>query len=232
MNKFKILISVATKTEILPFVRKFDENFDSNNNFSIKFKNVFIDIHITGIGPVFTAFNLTEILNKNKYDLAINTGICGSFNSEIKLTQAVNVVSDEFADLGISSKNNFQTLFETGFLAENLFPFENGKLFADKYFSDKINIQKVSGITVSNVSGVKNQINFRKNKFNADIESMEGAAFFYICKNKNTKCIQIRTVSNYVEERNIKNWKLKESILNLSETLYQIIISINSKLEK
>lgn len=224
MNKFKLLITVATKAEITPFIQKINKNIKINkNNLSFSYKNISIDIFITGIGPVFTTFMLSEILYDNTYDLAVNTGVCGSFNEEIPLASTVNIVSDEFGDLGISSKNNFATLFETNFINENSFPFNGAKLLADKYYSKFIEVNKVSGITVSNASGESQQIELRKNKFHADVESMEGAAFFYVCLSKGIKCIQVRTVSNYIEERNIENWKIKEAILNLSEELYKIV---------
>ena len=52
---------------------------------------------------------------------------------------------------------------------------------------------------------------------------MEGAAFFYVCLVKNIKFIQIRSVSNFVEERNKKAWKIPLAIENLNKELKNII---------
>jgi futalosine hydrolase len=49
------------------------------------------------------------------------------------------------------------------------------------------------------------------------IESMEGAAFFYACRQLNVPCLQIRAVSNYVEKRNRDNWHIGLAIKNLNK---------------
>jgi futalosine hydrolase len=45
---------------------------------------------------------------------------------------------------------------------------------------------------------------------------MEGAAFFYVCRQLNVPCIQIRAVSNYVEKRNRDAWNIPLAIKNLN----------------
>jgi len=47
-------------------------------------------------------------------------------------------------------------------------------------------------------------------------ESMEGAAFFYACKQAGVPCLQIRAVSNYVEKRNRDAWQIGLAIKNLN----------------
>jgi futalosine hydrolase len=69
-------------------------------------------------------------LRDKKYNFVINVGIAGSLTDELNIGEVVSVVSDEFADLGIERENEFLTLFETGFMDENEFPFENGILKA------------------------------------------------------------------------------------------------------
>jgi futalosine hydrolase len=45
---------------------------------------------------------------------------------------------------------------------------------------------------------------------------MEGAAFFYACREAGVPCLQIRAVSNYVEKRNRDNWHIGLAIKNLN----------------
>jgi futalosine hydrolase len=84
-------------------------------------------------------------------------------------------------------------------------------------------LKKVSAITVNTTHGCKKSIDLFKNKFNADIETMEGAAFFYVCLNEGVKFFQIRTISNFVEERNEANWNIPLAIKNLNQQLSGII---------
>ena len=67
------------------------------------------------------------------------------------------------------------------------------------------------------------QIDNNKERFNADIESMEGAAFHYVCLQQKINFLQIRGVSNVVGERNKANWKIKTAIKNMSKEALKII---------
>lgn len=223
----KILIVSATEFEIksirkeFVFFKKINENLKS-----YFYKKTKIDILVTEIGITFTTYHLTKTLILNKYNFVINVGICGSFNKKIKIGEFVNIISDEFADLGIYTKNDFKTLFDFKFMAENKFPFTKGILINKLNNNLLEGVKKVKGITVNSVSGNKNQINFRINKFNSDVETMEGAAFFYVCLNEKLPFLQLRTISNYVEERNKENWNIPLAI----NILYKEILSFLNKI--
>jgi len=52
---------------------------------------------------------------------------------------------------------------------------------------------------------------------------MEGAALHYVCLMENIPFLQIRSISNYIGERNRKNWNMMDSIVNLNQALASII---------
>ena len=54
------------------------------------------------------------------------------------------------------------------------------------------------------------------NRLKPQLESMEGAAFFYACHQLKVPCVQIRAVSNYVEKRNRDNWEIGLAVKNLN----------------
>jgi len=205
----KLLVCAATHFEL----KKISEQIH----------NEAIDFIVTGIGPVFTTFNLTEILNRKKYDLVLNIGICGAFSEKLQIGDCVNVTSDIFGDFGVTDGTNFRTAFEMKFLSEQEKPFTGGALRADAHYSSKISLQPVVGLTVSNASGEASQIQERKQKFNVDIETMEGAAFFYVCAQKNVPAVQIRCVSNRVEPRDTSKWNIPIALSCLTETLARVI---------
>ena len=62
-----------------------------------------------------------------------------------------------------------------------------------------------------------------KEKFSADIETMEGAAFHYVCLHQQINFLQLRSISNIVGERDKTKWKTKEAINNLNDELFKII---------
>jgi futalosine hydrolase len=55
--------------------------------------------------------------------------------------------------------------------------------------------------------------------FKPDIESMEGAAFHYVCLSLGVPFLQIRSISNRVGERDKRKWEMKTAIANLNRAL-------------
>ena len=55
---------------------------------------------------------------------------------------------------------------------------------------------------------------------------MEGAAVFRVCNDFNIPCMQIRSVSNFVGERNKKNWNIDLAVKNLNLYLKKLLLSL------
>ena len=81
------------------------------------------------------------------------------------------------------------------------------------------------GITVSTVHGNEASIARVTERFNPDVESMEGAAFMYACLVHGVPFAQVRAVSNIVERRNRSAWKLTEAIAALALEARRILQS-------
>ena len=223
-----LLIVAATKLEIKPFLKKINYHKDDwTDSTSLKYNTHQLDIKITGVGLVFTTYHLIKALNKKKYDLVINAGIAGSFDQNQKIGEVVNVVREEFADLGIEGTNNFNTLFDLGFADKNEFPFKEGKLWNNFDSEVIIGLPKVAGVSSNIAHGSQKSIDFLIDKFNADIETMEGAAFFYVCLQEKVCFVQIRSISNYVEPRNKDGWNIPLALSNLSDFLVNLIDNLN-----
>ncbi|KAA3652106.1 MAG: futalosine hydrolase [Bacteroidetes bacterium] len=204
----KILITAATTIEL-------------NAVLVILGNNPKINTLITGIGMTATAFHLGKHLSNNQYDLAVNVGIAGAFNRSLALGEVVEVVKDQFSELGAEDGDSFLSLNEMGLGSENEFPFKKGQLFAKHDLQHAL--KKMHGITVNKVHGNKNSIDQIIQRLNPDIESMEGAAFFYACQMNNLNCIQIRSISNYVEKRNKDAWEIELALHNLAKEVKQLI---------
>jgi futalosine hydrolase len=77
----------------------------------------------------------------------------------------------------------------------------------------------VKAVSVNQISVSKQAISFYQQKFKPAIESMEGAALHYVCLMEKIPFLQVRSISNYIGERNKKNWDMKTSIENLNNEL-------------
>ncbi|MEO6541240.1 MAG: futalosine hydrolase, partial [Ferruginibacter sp.] len=182
-----------------------------------------IDVLITGIGVPSVLYHLQKRMQQIDYDFIIQAGIAGTYDNDIPLGQTVLVKQDCFADLGIEEKENYTPIFETGLADKNEPPFENGWLINRTDYLNPADLPLVKAITVNKVSdsGLQKQ-QFIK-QFSADLETMEGAAVHYICLQENIPFLQLRSVSNYIGERDKTKWKIKEAIENLNAELAILI---------
>jgi futalosine hydrolase len=178
------------------------------------------EILITGVGMVATAFALGKQLAKQNYDLVINLGIAGSFDRAIELGEVVEIVQDTFAELGAEDDEQFLTLNEMGFGEVTFTPSRHPFL----------NIKQVTAITVNKVHGHEGSIQKVAERLNPQLESMEGAAVFYACKQAGVPCVQIRAVSNYVEKRNREAWKIGLAVKNLNTFAGEMLKVLGSEL--
>lgn len=215
-----ILIVAATKEEVNPLLQQLLFVQNNNGNTYTLFSEKKIEVLITGVGMTATAYALGKQL-LNKYDLAINAGIAGSFNKKLKIGEVVNIVRDEFSELGAENGDTFLTIDEIGFESSE---FQVPSLNFENSLSDSL--QKVNGITVNTVHG--NDVSIKKimERLNPDTESMEGAAFMYACTQSNVPHIQIRAISNYIEKRDKSKWNIPLAIKNLNHTLMLILESL------
>ena len=219
----KILIVSATWLEVKLLTDEL-EFIDQSTHLLKKYRlhEIEIDILITGIGTTFTAFHLTNALHDKQYQFVINIGIAGSLTDELTIGEVVSVVIDEFADLGIEKENEFLTLFESGFMDSNDFPFEQGVLKASES-NGLFDLRKVRGITTNKSHGRATSISEIKSKFSAHVESMEGAVVFYVCNWFGISCFQIRSISNFVEPRDSAKWNIPMALENLNVTVLDVL---------
>lgn len=207
----KILVVAATQQEIAPFV-------NLNNN---------IDALICGVGIPSTVYYLTKKLLQKKYDLVIQAGIAGSFSKKIKNGEVVAVEQDAFADIGVEEDRKFKTIFQLGFGDENKFPFTNGWLINTSEILMTTHLKKVKAVTVNKINDRKKQTKQLKEIFNAEIESMEGAAFHFVCLQQNIQFLQIRSISNKVGERDKTKWEINDALENLNRELIKLVELLN-----
>jgi futalosine hydrolase len=218
----RILLAAATEAELGPLISDFGfsiSDFEKKKHLKIfpdkfEIENPKSEILITGVGMVATAFSLGKHLADNKYDLVLNLGIAGSFDRSIGIGELVEVTKDTLAELGAEDDQAFLTIGDLGFGEDTFYP--STKL-ADLYnLFNNFNLKTANAITVNTVHGSEASIEKVGARLNPQLESMEGAAFFYACGQMNVPCIQIRAVSNYVEKRNRDNWNIGLAVKNLN----------------
>jgi futalosine hydrolase len=222
----KILLVSATTMEVKMFLNECRFLKAANDNLkTYEFDGVVFDLLLTGLGTTFTAFHLTTTLHKNAYRIIINAGIAGTLSDELHIGDVVNVVDEEFADLGIEEETDFLTLFDSGFMQPDEFPFENRILRSDRLPYVR-HLARVKGITANVSHGRRSSVAEIKSRFTAKVESMEGAAIFYVCRWFGMPFMQIRAISNYVAPRAEAQWDIPLALENLKNTLSVLLREI------
>lgn len=219
----KILIVSATQFEIKPLLDFLGIAIPTigMNNANIDFEDKDIQVLITGIGMVNTAFMVGRY-SLNHYDLVVNVGVCGAFDRELELGTVVHVTEDILSEMGAEDGEEFLTYDQLNLPGEHLFS-ENYTI--TNTFIDSL--KKVKGITVNTVHGNELSIEKVEQLYHPDVESMEGAAFFASCSGMKANHIQIRAISNYVEKRDKSKWQMPLAIKNLNDFLINFINSNN-----
>jgi futalosine hydrolase len=222
----RILVVAATPMEVAPLVAVLQRVRAVTPRLeSYRHGRHDVDVLTTGVGMVATAVWCSDRLVRERYDLALNVGVCGAFEPTLPLAGAVHVVADTFAELGAEDGDRFLSLEELGLLGPDEFPFRGGRIVNPAPPANPVlrGLRSVSGITVNTVHGEERSIAAVVARLQPEVESMEGAAFLYAALVHGVACAQVRVVSNVVARRNRAAWKMTESIAELGRTALAIL---------
>jgi futalosine hydrolase len=222
----RILVVAATDMEIAPLVARLRDRPDVRQRLErYTYAAHDVDVLTTGVGMVATAAWCGQALAETRYDLALNFGMCGSFDRAFELGTVVHVTSDRIAELGAEDGEAFVTVQELQLLGEDEYPFTRGQLVnpAPPDNAALVRLPAVEAITVNTVHGNPRSIADIANRFKPQVESMEGAAFMYACMIQGIVHAQVRAVSNFVEKRDRGAWKVGDAICSLERAALSIL---------
>ncbi len=227
-----LLIVSATAKEIAPLERVLKQHFVPFEEDTYQRGELQVSLLRTGVGLPLTAFALGQVLAVRRFDLAIQAGIAGALNRELELGEVVQVVAERFADLGVEERDGrFTDVYELDLIPADQAPFQQGWLHNEAAAQFDF-LPKARGVSVNIVHGHAPSIEAFRNKYRADVETMEGASFFYACLLKDQPFLEIRAISNYVEARDRSNWKVAEAIDSLNQALVALLNSFQAFPEK
>jgi futalosine hydrolase len=211
----QLLVCASTEFEIKPTL-----------DFIEKEKIHEIDTLITGVGMVSTAYSIAKTVWDKRPDFILQAGVAGCLDEKLPLTKIVIVENENIGDLGVEENGRFKTLFDLGLLDTNSFPWKNAKLSNDVEALKKAGLTIVDGVTVNEISTDQERIAYYRNHLNASVESMEGAALHYVALDQNLRFLQMRSLSNFVGERDKSKWVMGTAIANLNIELQRILLKL------
>ncbi|MBI3378020.1 MAG: futalosine hydrolase [Nitrospirae bacterium] len=198
-------------------------------------------IHIiSGIGKANAAHAATLLIEKFSPSAVINFGIGGAYPSANLRTGDIAIADKEiYGDEGLWLKDGFHKADAIGIplLKKgrkkyfNEFPLQNGivkKAFESAKlltFNSQLstNIETDAFVTVSTVTGTGRRAREIEKRFNAICENMEGAAVAHVCAMYGIPMLEIRGISNIVEDRDRSKWDIKTAAENCQKIILALI---------
>ena len=202
-----LLVAVATENELRP-LKQFLSSAEH------------LEVLVTGMGPTATAASLSNYLALYGSSIhgVMNIGVGGAYvNSGLTLLDICLAQQEVFGDFGICMQDEILD-FEPG-----LSLLSRPIVFNDELVSSSKNILSVNDmefktanfVTVNCCTGTKKRGDYLRQKFAAGCENMEGAAVAMVCNTFNIPCVELRCISNMVEDRNTAAWMLEDAIVKI-----------------
>jgi futalosine hydrolase len=182
-----------------------------------------VDIVLSGIGPVNAAHALTHrLMTAPRPSLVIQTGVAGAYVGAQLEVGTVALASEEiYADLGVLTLDGWKSVEEIGIpLVDaigdrparfNAFPMDPGLVRGAEAACEGILARTGKFLTLSQVTGVRTLGDALHARFGALCESMEGAAAAHVCALHEVPFLEVRGISNLVEDRDRSSWRVRDA---------------------
>jgi len=181
------------------------------------------DLIVTGIGAVNTASALAHrFATGPKPSAVIQTGIAGAFvQANVGVGSVLLADTEIYGDLGVLTPAGWRPLEEIGIpliaasatreARFNYFPLDAALVRRAGEAAGPMVARTGKFLTVSEVTGVRSKADELYERFGALCESMEGAAAAHVCALHDVPFLEVRGVSNLVEDRDRAKWRIAEA---------------------
>jgi futalosine hydrolase len=154
----------------------------------------------SGVGPVEAAIATTRMLASAPYTAVINAGIAGVFRSRGCVGDAFLVQSESLADFGLEGGAPL-TLPGSARLVDRVHA--EPRLLAR---CTAAGLRLAHGLTVAQVTTTDATARRFRERYEADVETMEGFAVLRAAADAGIPAVEVRGISNYVGDRARSEW--------------------------
>ncbi|HWR58761.1 MAG TPA: futalosine hydrolase [Thermodesulfovibrionales bacterium] len=192
---------------------------------------------ISGMGKTNAAHAATILIERFSPDLLILFGVGGAYpSSGLGIGDIAFADEEIYGDEGVSDKNGFHG---TEFIGIPLLQKGRRKYFNEFAFDKKLigkaldsyalcpmphaQIKSGAFVTVSTCTGTRKRAFELRKKYHAICENMEGASVAHICAIYGTPMVEVRGISNIVEDRNREKWNIKLASENCQKVVLELL---------
>ena len=228
---------------ILRHMKKIKENVPCGLSlYKGKIKDKSVVYIISGIGKTNASRGTTLLIEKFFPCLIVNFGVGGAYpSSGLKIGDIAAAEKEIYGDEGAYLKDGFHTAEEIGI------PLlvKTGKRYFNKFQLDKKLLKKAVSIsrithyasritvksgpflTLSTCTGTLKRAKGLEKTFHAICENMEGAVVAHISTLYGIPMVEIRGISNVVEDRNKTKWNVKLASENCQKVVIEFLKNYN-----
>lgn len=192
---------------------------------------------VTGVGKVNTAMGLTMLIQRYRPSLIINTGCAGSYpGSGLSIGDLAVATGEIYGDEGVEAPVGWLSLEKLGL---PLYDRQRQRFFNEiplpAHLAERITaigrqlghvVKPGKFITVSTCSGTETRGIALATRFGAVCENMEGAAAAHVALCHGIDCLEVRGISNFVEDRDMSRWNIPLAVENVQDFLLRAIPSL------
>ena len=203
-----LLVLAATEIELKAFQSSTRKNDDR------------IMAAVCGMGPVEAAARVMKLFgdHNRKIQNVLNFGIGGAYlpdpaSAGIGLLDVCLAESEVLGDYGVCFADRVESFADKQTAGKAEFILDNDliEVARQELFSKAIQFSSGTFVTVNGASGTAERGLFLKKKFNGICENMEGAAIARCCEMYSLPMLEVRVISNMVEDRPGSPWRLEEA---------------------
>ena len=191
---------------------------------------------ISGIGPVNAAHSLTREIEASRPTVVLQFGIGGAYvPAGVSVGEVVCATEELYGDLGAITPEGLLSMEDLGFPVIrsepsrfNRFPLD-GCLVA--YAAEACGATCGPFLTTSQCTGVRALGDALHARTGAICENMEGAAAAHVCALYDVPFLEVRGISNLVEDRDRSAWKVDDAIAVVCDAVVHVLRGIDAVLE-
>lgn len=174
---------------------------------------------VSGVGPMEAGIILSRYLEKHhtKINAVVNFGIGGAYFSgpekQLDLLDLCLAECEVLGDFGICYGERVEPFEQGEFPARSMFKLDPDLLQQARKVLAAEAIKAVAGtfVTVNSASARKVRGDYFAASYQAICENMEGAAVARVCELFNLPMLEVRAISNQVEDRPGGQWLIAEA---------------------
>ena len=191
----------------------------------------------TGIGKINAASAATVILEHYEPEIFINTGCAGAYiGSGLSIGDLAIATVEVLGDEGVIAPDGWHpleligipSLTKGGNVFYNRFPMTHWAIYKAAHVAETNGVTLHQGLFVtlsaSSGSGERGAVLYRR--FDALCENMEGGAVAQVATLYGVDCMEVRGVSNMVEDRDLSRWDIPMAVERAQRFILDFIAAL------